>query len=209
MRVLLVVDRSTVRLRGPAGGVWRAGRCESEGAMSDVDPRYPIGKFLPPDTIDTELRTAHVAAIAAAPGELRAAVSGLSPRQLDTPYRDGGWTVRQVVHHLADSHLNAYVRFKLALTEEEPTIKPYAEGLWAELPEARVADVALSFDLLAALHARWVMAIRVLPAPAFARTFRHPERGVMSIDRLLALYAWHGRHHVAHITSLRERMGWR
>jgi hypothetical protein len=176
--------------------------------MTDMDPRYPIGTFAPPPHVDAGLRTTFVEQIAAAPTELRAAVAGLSARQLDTPYRDGGWTVRQVVHHLPDSHLNAYVRFKLALTEDEPLVKTYAEDRWAELPEARVADVGLSLALLEALHARWVMAIRVLPAPAFARSFRHPDLGVMPIDRLLALYAWHGRHHVAHITSLRARMGW-
>ena len=177
--------------------------------MSNGDPRYPVGTFAPPETFDATLRTAFVEQIAAAPAALREAVAGLSARQLDTPYRDGGWTVRQVVHHLPDSHLNAYTRFKLALTEEQPLIKTYEEARWAELPEARVADVALSLALLDALHARWVTAIRVLPREAFARTLRHPDLGVMSVDLLLALYAWHGRHHVAHVTALRERMGWR
>jgi uncharacterized damage-inducible protein DinB len=176
--------------------------------MGDIDPRYPIGRFAAPERFDSALRTTFVEQIAAAPAALRRAVARLSARQLDTPYREGGWTVRQVVHHLPDSHLNAYVRFKLALTEDEPLIKTYEEGRWAELPEARVADIALSLDLLDALHARWVTAIRVLPAPAFARTLRHPDLGVMSIDRLLALYAWHGRHHVAHITALLGRMEW-
>jgi len=176
--------------------------------MSDVDPRYPVGRFAPPELVDSALRTTFVEQIAAAPAALRAAVAGLSARQLDTPYRDGGWTVRQVVHHLPDSHLNAYTRFKLALTEDEPLIRTYEEARWAELPEARVADVALSLALLDALHARWVTAIRVLPREAFARTLRHPNLGVMSIDLLLALYAWHGRHHVAHVTALREQMGW-
>ena len=176
--------------------------------MGDIDPRYPIGRFQAPVLVDVALRTSLVEQIAAAPAALRAAVAGLGAAQLDTPYRDGGWTVRQVVHHVPDSHLNAYVRFKLALTEDEPTIRTYEEDRWAEQPEARVADVDLSLSLLEALHARWVMAIRVLPAPAFARTLRHPDHGVMTVDRLLALYAWHGRHHVAHITSLRERRGW-
>lgn len=176
--------------------------------MSDVDPRYPIGQFAAPERFDAALRTTFVEQIAAAPAALRAAVAGLSTRQLDTPYRDGGWTVRQVVHHLPDSHVNAYVRFKLALTEDEPLVKTYEEARWAELPEARVADVALSLALLDALHARWVMAIRVLPRDAFDRTLRHPDLDVMSIDRLLALYAWHGRHHVAHVTGLRARLGW-
>jgi uncharacterized damage-inducible protein DinB len=177
--------------------------------MGDVDPRYPIGRFERPKRFDAEVRSALVEQIAAAAAALRAAVSGLSARQLDTPYRDGGWTVRQLVHHLPDSHLNAYTRFKLALTEDEPLIKTYEEARWAELPEARVADVALSLALLDALHARWVTAIRVLPREAFARTLRHPDLGVMSVDLLLALYAWHGRHHVAHVTTLRERLGWR
>jgi hypothetical protein len=176
--------------------------------MSDHDPRYPIGRFAAPDRFDSSVRTAIVGELAAAPAALRGAVAGLSARQLDTPYRDGGWTVRQVVHHLPDSHLNAYTRFKLALTEEEPLVRTYDEGRWAELPEARVADVALSLALLDALHARWVTAIRVLPREAFARTLRHPNLGVMSVDLLLALYAWHGRHHVAHVTTLRARMRW-
>ena len=177
--------------------------------MSDVDPRYPVGRFQAPERVDAALRTAFVEQIAAAPAAARAAVTGLSARQLDAPYRDGGWTVRQVVHHLPDSHVNAYTRFKLALTEDEPLIKTYEEASWAELPEARVADVAISLALLDALHVRWVTAIRVLPREAFARTLRHPDLGVMSIDVLLALYAWHGRHHVAHVTALRERMAWR
>ena len=178
------------------------------GDMTDVDPRYPIGSFAAPERFDPLLRASFVEQIAAAPAALRAAVRGLSAKQLDTPYRDGGWTVRQVVHHLPDSHLNAYIRFKLALTEDEPLIKTYEEGRWAELPEARGGDVAISLALLDALHARWVAAIRPLPAEAFARTFRHPDHGLRSIDWLLALYAWHGRHHVAHVTALRDRMGW-
>jgi uncharacterized damage-inducible protein DinB len=146
--------------------------------------------------------------IALAPTRLRAAVEKLSPEQLDTPYRPDGWTVRQVVHHLPDSHLNAYTRLKLALTEEEPTIKPYDEGRWAELADARRAPIEVSLSLFEALHHRWVLLLRGLPAADFARTFRHPELGVFTIDKQLALYEWHGRHHVAHITTLRERMGW-
>lgn len=147
--------------------------------------------------------------IAAAPDQLRAAVAGLSPAQLDTPYRPNGWTVRQVVHHLPDSHLNAYTRIKLALTEEEPTIKPYEEARWAELPDARTGPVELSLALLEFLHQRWLLLLRNLAAADFARQFRHPEHGRMfALDEALALYAWHGEHHVAHITSLRRRMGW-
>jgi hypothetical protein len=176
--------------------------------MADLDPRFPVGRFAAPERYDPLLRASFVEQIASVPAALRAAVAGLSEAQLDTPYRDGGWTVRQVVHHLPDSHLNAYVRFKLALTEDEPAIKTYAEGRWAELPEAKSGDVAISLALLEALHARWVVAIRPLPVEAFARTLRHPDLGLLSIDRLLALYAWHGRHHVAHVTALRHRLGW-
>ena len=179
------------------------------GTMSDLDPRYPIGRFAAPERFDEVLRAAFIQQIAVTPAALRAAVAGLSARQLDTPYRDGGWTVRQVVHHLPDSHLNAYARCKLALTEDEPLVKTYQEDRWAELPEAKGGDIELSLALLDALHARWVAALGSLPAAAFARTLRHPDLGPMSIDLVLALYAWHGRHHVAHVTALRERMGWR
>jgi uncharacterized damage-inducible protein DinB len=139
---------------------------------------------------------------------MRTAVAGLSDEQLNTPYRPEGWTVRQVVHHVPESHMNSYVRFKLALTEEEPTIKPYFEDRWAQLDDANQAPVGLSLDLLDALHGRWVWFLRSLKDADFQRTFRHPELGTVSLDRNIALYAWHGRHHVAHITSLRERMGW-
>lgn len=177
--------------------------------MNVPDPRYPIGRFAPPEPIDAATRGAAIDALAAHPAEIRAAVDGLSSAQLDTPYRDGGWTVRQVVHHLADSHLNAYCRTRLALTEEEPTIRVYDEKLWAELADARSAPVEPSLVLLAALHERWVACLRAQPAGAFARPLRHPERGPMSLDRLIALYAWHGRHHVAHVTELAGRLGWR
>ncbi|MFI5180396.1 MAG: YfiT family bacillithiol transferase [Thermoanaerobaculia bacterium] len=173
-----------------------------------ADLAYPIGPFEAPAVISAAAREEFVGEIAAAPAALRKAVEGLDDRQLDTPYRPGGWTVRQVVHHLPDSHLNAYVRFKLALTEEEPTIRLYDEGEWARLPEASSGPVSLSLDLLGALHRRWLACIRALPAPSFERTFRHPELGVMSLNRQLALYAWHGRHHVAHITALAAREKW-
>jgi hypothetical protein len=176
--------------------------------MRTVDPAYPIGRFEAPPFIDAAAREKLILQIEAAPLALRRAVEGLSDRQLDTPYRPGGWTVRQVVHHLPDSHVNAYVRFKLALTENEPTIRTYEEALWAKLPEAASGPVSLSLDLLEALHRRWVAGLRALPAASFGRTFRHPELGVMSLDRQLALYAWHGRHHVAHITTLAAREGW-
>jgi uncharacterized damage-inducible protein DinB len=153
-------------------------------------------------------RAAFVDQIAALPGDLRAAVSGFDDARLDTPYRDGGWTVRQVVHHVPDSHLNAYTRFKLALTEDRPTIKTYEEAQWAELPEARSAPIGVSLALLDALHQRWVLLLRVLAPGQFARSFRHPDLGLMTLDQLVAMYAWHGRHHVAHISALSSRMDW-
>ena len=176
--------------------------------MSDIDPSYPIGKFRPPASVDAALRASFVAEIEAAPAFLRRAVADLSDAQLDTPYRAGGWTVRQVTHHLPDSHMTAYVRFKLALTEDEPVVRGYDEAAWARLPEAHTAPVELSLSLLEAVHARWLGCIRLLPGDAFDRTFRHSELGLMSLNTQLALYAWHGRHHVAHITNLRSRMGW-
>jgi uncharacterized damage-inducible protein DinB len=176
--------------------------------MSVIDERYPIGKFTAPLLFNPAVREQCVRQLAAAPAELRAAVAGLSEQQLDTPYRAGGWTVRQVVHHLPDSHLNGYVRFKLALTEDEPTIRAYNEARWAELPEARSAGAELSLALFEAVHKRWVASIQDSPEEAFERRFRHPERGVMSLNEQLAMYAWHGSHHTALITCLRKRMGW-
>jgi uncharacterized damage-inducible protein DinB len=172
------------------------------------DPRYPIGKLQAVEHPDDTMRKEFIQRIADAPAALAAAVKGLSEQQLDTPYRDGGWTVRQVVHHMPDSHMNSYVRLRLALTENEPTIKPYEEHLWAELFDARTAPIAVSLTMLEALHQRWVMLLRSLKPADFSRTFRHPVNGVRTVDWLLQLYAWHGRHHVAHITSLRERMKW-
>jgi len=140
--------------------------------------------------------------------KLREAVQNLGQEQLDTPYRPGGWTIRQVVHHLPDSHLNAYTRFKLGITEQQPTIKPYEEHLWAELVDAKSSPIEPSLTMLESLHNRWVIFLRSLSAADYARTINHPASGIMNLDRLLQLYAWHGRHHVAHITALRERMGW-
>jgi uncharacterized damage-inducible protein DinB len=173
-----------------------------------TDLRYPIGKFELPAAVADADRPGLIDQIAALPGEIRRAVAGLGDSQLDTPYRDGGWTVRQVVHHLPDSHLNAYTRFKLALTEDEPTIKTYEEARWAELPEARSAPIGVSLALLDALHERWVLMLRVLAPGQYARKLRHPEWGPLSLGQMLALYAWHSRHHVAHVTALRARMGW-
>jgi uncharacterized damage-inducible protein DinB len=174
--------------------------------MNDV--RYPIGKFSYDGNLTENQKGTFLDEIAQTPARLRAAVKGLSSDQLDTPYRPGGWTVRQVVHHVPDSHLNAYVRFKLALTEDAPTIKPYAEDRWAELADTKATPVEVSLTLLDSLHDRWVRLLRALTTEEWKRTFRHPDLGPMTLEKTLALYAWHGRHHVAHITALREREGW-
>ena len=173
-----------------------------------MDLRYPVGKFSFAGTLSQEERAFLIDEITATPEKMRAAVRGLSDEQLDTPYRPDGWTVRQVVHHVPESHLNSYIRFKLAITEEEPTIKPYFEDRWAKLDDALTAPIELSLDLLEALHGRWAFFLRSLQDEDFKRTFRHPEQGIVSLDKNVALYAWHGRHHIAHITSLRDRMGW-
>jgi uncharacterized damage-inducible protein DinB len=173
-----------------------------------MDLRYPVGEFKFEGPLTNDQRQAFIDNIEETPARMRAAVAGLDDEQLDTPYRPGGWTVRQVVHHVPESHLNSYIRFKLALTEDEPTIKPYFEDRWANLDDAQQAPTALSLDLLEALHGRWVWFLRSLKQEDFQRTFQHPEQGVVSLDKNVALYAWHGQHHVAHITSLRERMGW-
>ena len=172
------------------------------------DQQYPIGKFHFEGPLSDDQKESCLAEISHAPANLRAAVSGLSEQQLDTPYRPAGWTIRQVVHHLPDSHLNAYVRFKLALTEEEPTVKPYAEDLWAALADTQTTPIEVSLMLLESLHTRWTLLLGSLTAADWKRTFRHPQLGTVSLEKNLALYAWHGRHHVAHITSLRERNGW-
>ena len=176
--------------------------------MTITDLRYPVGPFRRPDTISAADRREAIEQIAALPERLRDAVEGLSDKQLETPYRPGGWTVRQVIHHVADSHANAYVRFRLALTEEEPTIKPYKEARWAELPDARTAPLAPSLDLLAALHDRWVRLLQSLEDDAWRRVWHNPETGTLALEEALVRYAWHGRHHTAHITALREREGW-
>jgi uncharacterized damage-inducible protein DinB len=176
--------------------------------MSSDPAAYPIGQFQPPAQFDPSGRAALIDQLADVPQALRRAVEGLSDAQLDTPYREGGWTVRQVVHHLADSHLNGYVRFKLMLTEDTPEARMYQQAQWAELPEARMGPIAMSLDLLTGLHARWVASLRSLPPSAFERTLRHPRMGIVSLDHQLALYAWHGRHHIAHITTLARQKGW-
>ena len=166
------------------------------------DLQYPIGRFTLPDSSTEEQRQAWIQKIARTPRELRAAVADLSKEQLDTPYRPGGWTVRQVVHHVPDSHMNAFVRFKLALTEDQPTIKPYDEARWAELSDAAM-PIEPSLDLLEALHIRWVRLLQKMSELDYQRTFVHPESGAWRLDQYLAQYAWHGRHHVAHIRSIR------
>lgn len=176
-----------------------------------TDLRYPVGKYVKPTKpLTTAERAAAIDLIAQAPEMLRSAVRGLSDKQLDTPYRPGGWTVRQVVHHVSDSHMNAYIRFKLALTADTPTITPYDEAKWAEMDDGKSTLVAESLDLLQALHRRWVLVLRNMKPADFDRRLNHPEwDSPPSLDQLLAMYAWHGRHHTAHITGLRERSGWR
>lgn len=170
--------------------------------------RYPVGRFQPAAEVPHTQRAALIDSIAAAPARLRQAVAGLSDEQLDTPYRDGGWTVRQVVHHVPDSHLNAYIRFRWALTEDNPRIKAYDESTWAKLPDASSAPIGMSLDLLEALHVRWVHFLRSLGEQDYARTLEHPENGSMTVGMLLRMYEWHGRHHAGHITALRDRLGW-
>jgi len=177
-----------------------------------ADLRYPIGKFqwIAPESEEQSARdrTTYIDVLAKLPGQMRTAVQDLRPEQLDTPYRPDGWTVRQVVHHVPDSHLNAYVRFKLALTEEQPHIKPYNEAEWAKLPDSTITPIQVSLQLLAALHSRWVDLVQSMRPSDFGRTLYHPEHGSLTLDRMLAMYAWHSNHHLAHITSLRERMAW-
>lgn len=175
-----------------------------------TDPRYPIGPFKAhaKDHTTPEEKAALIDEIAAAPAQLRDALAGLDDAQLDTAYREDGWTVRQVTHHVVDSHVNAYVRFRWALTEEGPTIKPYDEKEWARLPDAMTAPVTVSLDLLDALHTRWLILLRAMAPEDFERRWASPDFGELSVDVLLQIYAWHGKHHVAHITSLRERKGW-
>src|SRR5215467_16214147 len=172
------------------------------------DMRFPVGKFHYDGPPTPEQQRSFLEAIAQTPAQLRAAIKGLSDAQLDTPYRPEGWTVRQVVHHVPDSHLNAYTRFKLALTEDTPTIKPYDEAKWARLEDSRSTPIATSLALLDAVHDRWIRVLRAMSPSDFARTLNHPENGTMNLDQLLALYEWHGKHHVAHVTNLRSRNGW-
>jgi hypothetical protein len=176
--------------------------------MPELDElRYPIGRFAPPDTSEPASRAEHISTLRLLPGNLQTAVSGLSHSQLDTPYREGGWTVRQLVHHIADSHINAYVRTKLALTEDWPTIKTYDEAAWARLTDSTL-PIDGSLAMISALHERWVALLESLSETDFHRGYKHPELGAQELASMLALYAWHSRHHTAHITNLRKRMSW-
>ncbi|HSJ64574.1 MAG TPA: putative metal-dependent hydrolase [Gemmatimonadaceae bacterium] len=173
-----------------------------------ADLRYPIGRFTYPERAtyaDIELTIERIARL---PGLMRNAVAGLTPPQFDTPYRPGGWTVRQVVHHVPDSHVNAYVRTKLALTEDDPVIRPYDEQRWAALPDTAATPVEASLTLLEVLHQRWIILLRACLPDDFERPLRHPEIGSLQLGPFLLQYGWHGEHHVAHIAGLREREGW-
>ncbi len=172
-----------------------------------VDPRYPVGKFHYDGPYSEAQRTELLTTLSELPAKLRAAVAGLNEKQLDTPYRDGGWTVRQTVHHVADSHMNSFIRFRLAITEDNPTIKPYNEALWAEIPYAK-EPVEVSLKLIDSLHRRMDVMLRAVKPEDWTRTLVHPENGQMTLDKMLGIYAWHSRHHVAHITELRRRMSW-
>jgi uncharacterized damage-inducible protein DinB len=173
-----------------------------------MDARYPIGDFEMEKEVTAAKREQAIAEISEAPKKLRAAVAGLNDAQLDTPYRQGGWTVRQLVHHVADSHVNAYIRWRLTATEKEPTIKPYDEKQWADLADAKTMPVKVSLDLLEAIHERWVNLLQQTPAADFTRTLVHPEHGARAANWIVFLYAWHGKHHVAHVTELRKQKGW-
>jgi uncharacterized damage-inducible protein DinB len=170
--------------------------------------KYPIGRFVFDKDVTPEKRRAWIDDTAGLPARARQATAGLSSAQLDTPYRDGGWTVRQVVHHMADSHMNSFTRFKLALTETNPQIKAYDQDAWSKTADAARTDIELSLRLLEGLHGRWAALLSSMAPEDYARTFVHPENGLMTLDRALQIYAWHCRHHVAHITELRARKGW-
>jgi hypothetical protein len=168
--------------------------------MTENDRRYPIGKFRPPESISAEDRARYIEIVAAAPARFREAVSGLSAAQFDTPYREGGWTIRQVVHHVPESHMNAYIRFKLALTETDPVVKPYDEAAWARLNDIPVTPVETSLGLLECLHQRWVILMRGMFGEEWKRNYIHPEYGrSQTLEYTLALYAWHCDHHLAHV----------
>jgi uncharacterized damage-inducible protein DinB len=177
--------------------------------MSDIEKlRFPIGKFSESNAAIPRDRSAQIQVLRDLPQTLRSAVTGLSDSQLDTPYREGGWTVRQVVHHVADSHGNSFFRFKWALTEDWPTIKPYDEAAWAKLPDSSALPIESSLVMIAALHERWVALVESLRADDFKKGYNHPDSGRQDLAKALAIYAWHSLHHTAHITNLRARQGW-
>lgn len=176
--------------------------------VPQADSRYPVGRFQAPSETTRDALLHAIASIAELPTELRNVVEDLAPDQLDTPYREGGWTVRQVIHHVADSHLNAYARIRLALTEDWPRVKPYDEGAWAVLHDAVTAPIEWSLELIESLHARWVMLLQSLDGEGWQRGYDHPEEGRVTVERAVLKYAWHGRHHTAHIAHLRSRMDW-
>ena len=170
--------------------------------------KYPIGRYQVDDKIDKAAIDKFIKEIELLPERLADAVRGLNLQQLKTPYRQEGWTVQQVVHHIADSHLNAYIRFKLALTESKPIVKPYDEKLWAELPDAKLIDINVSLSFIDSLHKRWVILLKQLKSKDFDKEFLHPESGMKNLKETLCLYAWHSNHHLAHITTLKQRMNW-
>jgi uncharacterized damage-inducible protein DinB len=172
------------------------------------DLRYPVGPWTWPTEVTSQERAQHIHDIEVMPAQLREAVAGLDPRHLDIPYREGGWSIRQMVHHIPESHMNSYIRFKLALTEDHPTVKPYDEALWAKLPDAHTAPIEVSLDLADALHQRWVLVLRAMTDGDFERTLFHPEAGNLKLKAVLACYAWHSRHHVAQIVATRRHYGW-
>ena len=174
-----------------------------------MDLSYPVGKFVWPDAVMPDQRRLYIDTIKAAPGRFRQAIAGLDDAQLDTPYRPGGWTVRQVIHHMPDSHMNVYCRFRWALSEDNPAIKGYPEAVWAEFHDAKSAPVEPSLRMLEGLHERWTMLLESFSEADWARTFNHSEYGPVRLDRVLAMYDWHSRHHAAHISGLRERLGWK
>ena len=176
--------------------------------MSDSDLQFPIGGFELEAVLGAARRGEFIAQVADCPRRLGAAVSGLDRQQLDTPYRPGGWTVRQVAHHLPDSHLNVYTRFRLALTEDVPTVRTFDHDRWADLTDSRTAPIESSLDLLEGLHHRWVALMKLMAEADWERRFNHPDDGVLDLAATLQRYAWHGRHHVGHITALRNRMNW-
>lgn len=170
--------------------------------------KYPIGRYQVADNINKTSIDNWIKEIESLPQRLADAVKGLKPEQLRTPYRPEGWTVQQVVHHIADSHMNSYIRFKLSLTEDKPMIKPYDEKLWAELPDSKLTDVSVSFDLIKALHKRWAILLKQLSKEELDKEFLHPESGMKKLNETICHYAWHGNHHLAQITSLKQRMNW-